>query len=68
LNIDLQSSAGAKPGDLAAAPGLRQGGEKLQFACFALDQHLRDRGRSSEVAVNLKRRVIVELKMCFASQ
>ena len=60
FDVDFQPSARAKPGDFAVVPGRRQGGEKLQFAGFALDQHLGDRGRSSEVAIDLKRRVIVE--------
>ena len=60
FKVDFQPAPRAKSGDLAVVPGLRQGGEKLQFAGFALDQHLGDCGRSSEVAIDLKRRVIVE--------
>ena len=60
FDVDFQPSARAKPGDFAVVPGLRQGGKKLQFAGFALHQHLGDSGGSSEVAIDLKRRVIVE--------
>ena len=50
----------AKPLEMAVFPYRRQGGQQLDFAVVALQQHLGDACRSAKVAINLERRMGAE--------
>ena len=53
-------ASGAKPFEAAIPPYRRQGGKQFDFSVMALQQHLGDACRATEVAVDLERRMGAE--------
>src|SRR5207248_6263175 len=58
--VDLEAAAGAEAADCAGGPGRGEGGEQVEFAGVALEEHLGDAGGEAEVAVDLEGGVGVE--------
>ena len=59
-DVDRIPSASAQTLDGTARPCSRQRRQQMQGTGMALQQHLRDPGRTAKVAVNLERRVVVK--------
>ena len=51
---------GAKAFEMAVFPSRRKGGQQFNLSIMALQQHLGDASRATEVAVNLERRMGAE--------
>ena len=60
VEVHHEAAARAEALDGAVRPGAGQGGQELDLAVVALQEHLGDAGGRAEVAVDLERRVGVE--------
>ena len=59
-NIDFEPAANAQALHAAVGPPGRQGRQQVDLAFVRLDEHLGNRGRAAEIAVDLERWMIVE--------
>ena len=60
VQVDRGAAAHAHPAEAALTPAVRQGGQEVDEALVALQEHLADAGRAAVVAVNLERRMGAE--------